>query len=174
MRRQIKLGVPVRMQDGSAGRLSQIVLDPAGWRPVLLIVRPGHIRPGSVAVPVDRVKDLSAEQLILELTAKEMASLPGYSAEHGTKNEDRRVAVVRKMRLIDASGLHVGRVSGLVVDDDDRQGSHLLVEHGEPHFTRRRAVPTNLISKVTSDELWLNINADHFYGLAIYRAVPEW
>lgn len=36
MRRQIKLGIPVRMQDGSVGRLSQIVVNPDGWRPVLM------------------------------------------------------------------------------------------------------------------------------------------
>lgn len=174
MRRQIKLGARVRTQDGNAGRLSQIVVDPDGRRPVQFIVRRGRIRPRPVAVPVDRVKDASAEQIILDLTAKQMDSLPGYGAEHRAENEDRRVTVVWKMRVIDASGLYVGRVSGLVVDGEDWQASHLLVEHGEPHFTRRRAVPTKLISKVTSDELWLNISADHFYGLAIYRAAPEW
>lgn len=173
MRRHIELGARVRIQDGNAGRLGQIVVDPDGRRPAQLIVRRGRIRPRPVAVPVDRVKDVSAERIMLDLTAKEMDGLPGYGAEHKPVNEHRRVTVARKMKVIDASGLYVGRVRGLIVDDEDRQASHFLVEHGEPHFTRPRAVPTNLIAKVTADELWLNITADHFYGLAIYRAVPE-
>lgn len=115
MRRQIKLGARVRTQDGTAGRVNKIVVDPDGRRPAQLIIRHGRIRPRPVAVPVDRVQDASAEQIMLDLGVKEMDSLPGYDAAHRPVNEDRRVSVVRKMRVIDASGLYVGRVSGLIV-----------------------------------------------------------
>lgn len=80
----------------------------------------------------------------------------------------------RQSAVLDASGLKVGQVHGLILESEGRQASRIILRHQEPLAAPRyRVVPADLVADVQAGEVHLCISADHVYGLGAYRPVPE-
>jgi sporulation protein YlmC with PRC-barrel domain len=82
------------------------------------------------------------------------------------------VGVERGMAVLDAAGLRLGHVHGLVLDSDDRQATHLVLGHVEPRLTRDRLLPVDLVAGVRAGEVHLHITAEYVQGLGIYQPAP--
>jgi sporulation protein YlmC with PRC-barrel domain len=85
---------------------------------------------------------------------------------------DTSISVDEGMEVLDATGLRVGQVQGLVLDSDSRQPSHIVLHQSGPLASQHRLVPVDLVARVREDRLQLHINSEHVAGLEPYVRAP--
>lgn len=81
MKSRLSPGMPVRCEDGPAGRLKRIIANPDTREPTFLVVEMGEDSARSVVVHVSLVADLGVEGLALNTTRDALRTYPEYSAE---------------------------------------------------------------------------------------------
>jgi sporulation protein YlmC with PRC-barrel domain len=97
----------------------------------------------------------------------------GYAVLRARSVPDRTVAVERGMGVVDALGQGVGRVDGLILSQETRQASHLVLRHQEPLLNRGRLLPIDLVEDVRAGEVRLNITASQVYGLGSVKPMDD-
>jgi uncharacterized protein YrrD len=75
----IKMGVPVEATDGRAGKVEQLVFDPAKKEVVGVVVTQGWLLPHDVVVPMDRVASADEHALRVRATVEEVSRMPAFS-----------------------------------------------------------------------------------------------
>lgn len=75
---QLTIGAVVRCQDGEAGRLRSIVVDPHQGQITDLIVQHGHLLKHDVVVPIEWVARSEADQIVLDRACADLDLLPEY------------------------------------------------------------------------------------------------
>ncbi|RIK50800.1 MAG: hypothetical protein DCC57_11385 [Chloroflexi bacterium] len=75
----------------------------------------------------------------------------------------------RGMPVYDNAGAQVGQVAGLLVDDETRQASHLVLNRKGPRAADPRLVPVDLVDYVVRDDIYLRIGQDQVVGLTVYQ-----
>ena len=75
------IGAPVFAQDGRAGELSKVVIDPHTRRVTHLIIHRGVLLGEDRVVPVELVERATPEGIFLHLTSREVARQPRYEEE---------------------------------------------------------------------------------------------
>lgn len=82
--------------------------------------------------------------------------------------------VTRGMPVYDNAGARVGKVEGILVDEETQQASHLVLGRKGLRGSDPRIVPVDLVDFVIRDEVYLRISQDQVLGLTIYQtAQPE-
>ncbi len=76
--KELILGARVNCQDGAAGRLSRIILDPENRRPTHLIVKRGWPSPREIVVPVSLATKVTREAVELKITRRALADFSDY------------------------------------------------------------------------------------------------
>lgn len=78
------------------------------------------------------------------------------------------VEIRRSSEVVSSDGHRLGRVDGLVVDDDELI-THLLLERGHPWGRREVTIPIGAVAKVETDKVALRLSKDEVGAL---EAVP--
>jgi uncharacterized protein YrrD len=76
--RTLKAGQPVVSRDGEVGRLDLVLLDPATRRVTHFVVRRGRLLHRDTVVPVDWVRKISHDRVVLDVGRDQFERLPEY------------------------------------------------------------------------------------------------
>jgi hypothetical protein len=97
----------------------------------------------------------------------------GYMVLRQRNVPEASVAVEKGMDVVDATGLGVGEVHGLVAKTGSRKASHLVLRQAHPLESPDRLIPVDLVASVEDGAVRLRITVDHVNGLAVCRPAPE-
>ena len=98
----------------------------------------------------------------------------GYMMLRRRNVPESAIPVEKGMVVKDAKGLRVGRVEGLLLDDERRVATHILLQRPAPRTVSTPAtmqqfiVPVELVEDVQEGEIHLRITRWHISGLAVY------
>src|SRR5437763_10429977 len=79
------IGRPVMAEDGRAGTLERLIVDPVGDQLIALVVTQGGLLPHDVVVPLDRVLSADEEEVRVRGTVEEIAALEGFTQAQFTE-----------------------------------------------------------------------------------------
>jgi uncharacterized protein YrrD len=76
--RPIRHGQKVVCSDGHVGRVDLVLLDPRSRRVAYLVVRKGRWLGRDTIVPIEFVRDITRDQVVVDLTRAQLEGLPDY------------------------------------------------------------------------------------------------
>ena len=79
MLRELPVDAKVVCQDGDAGRVTDIVVDPASRAVTSIVIREDDLAGREFLVPLDRVTDSSRERVVLSCTKAELTAFPEFT-----------------------------------------------------------------------------------------------
>jgi sporulation protein YlmC with PRC-barrel domain len=190
----LTIGALATGTDGVCGRVTQVVLDPVDDRVTHVIVEPEHRQGLGRLVPVDWVAADGAEVRlacsVAEFEQLEQAEitqfLPGLDGYPGLSPEQMLVwpfyggniavpvtydtlpldeVAVRRGEQVHALDGGIGQVQGLVVDTKSRHATHVLLQEGHLFGHKVVAIPINVVTKVTQDDIRVSLTKSEVAGL---------
>lgn len=103
----------------------------------------------------------------------------GYMVLRRRNVPESTIPVEKGMVVKDAKGLRVGHVEGLLLDDERRAATHILLQRPAPMIVSTPAtiqqfvVPVELVEDVQEGEIHLRITRWHISGLTVYESAGE-
>jgi sporulation protein YlmC with PRC-barrel domain len=101
------------------------------------------------------------------------SSNDGYMVLSQRSVPEHTVGVEQGMTVMDAAGVKVGYVHGLILNSDSRQASYLVLRYSRPLTMRILLIPVDLVADVKDGEIHLYIADEHMYGLELYLPSSE-
>jgi sporulation protein YlmC with PRC-barrel domain len=171
---EFTIGARANCSDGYCGDVSRVIIDPAAGTVSHLVIEPGHRREAGRLVPLDLV-DATAGEIRLRCTlaqfyrlehAAERDMVEGLAnvgggligmeygtdlAHRGTVVED--VVPVGETEVGPGEHVHaldgeIGRVRGFIVNPDDHQVTHVLLQEGHLWGRKEVAIPIGAVTQV--------------------------
>jgi hypothetical protein len=166
----IAIGTNVSCADGDCGQVIRVVVNPVGLVVTHLVVGPKHAHGHHIhrLVPVD-LAEVTTDEILLSCTKAEFDELDPAEETHFEASWDpdyepdqvwcRRRTVtydsvpvgevqVRRSEHVHATDGDIGLVEGFVVDPDNHQVTHLLLQEGHPWGRKEVAIPIGAITRV--------------------------
>jgi sporulation protein YlmC with PRC-barrel domain len=171
---EFTIGASASCSDGYCGEVSRVIIDPAAGTVTHLVIDPEHRREAGRLVPLDLV-DATADEIRLRCTlaqfnrlehAAERDMVEGLAnvgggligmeygtdlAHRGTVVED--VVPVGETEVGPGEHVHaldgeIGRVQGFLVNPDDHQVTHVLLQEGHLWGRKEVAIPIAAVTQV--------------------------
>lgn len=181
----VPLDARVHCSDGSAGRLTCLILDPIREVVTQVVVYDGG-RPIELerVVPVERIADTTHDSILLDCTRDELRELPTFDSVGYTPREDdagtrtffwpfarpeavnlplehERVPLgelaLRRGADIEATDGHMGKLGELLVDEEGRI-THFVLKEGHLWGRREVAVPVSMVEDAAEDLVRLRVD----------------
>lgn len=199
--KELETGLRVRCQDGAAGKVSAIVVDPETRQPSYLVVKRNRLPFREIVVPVSLVDSVTAEAVMLDIRKEALKSFPDYefTVKTGEFNKplglpdrgvmripasnrgymvlkhrnvpEQMVEVKKGTSVWDSKGNMVGKVHGIIVDSEKKQVKYVIMQPSSAPLDLR-LIPTDLVAGAQESEINLSIAAEHVNGLGIYQHQP--
>jgi hypothetical protein len=179
------LDAQVHCSDGPAGRSICLILDPIGEVVTQVVVYDGG-RPIELerVVPVERIAETTHDSIRLDCTREELRELPTFDSvgyipredDAGTRTffwpfarpeavnlplEHERVPLgelaLRRGADVEASDGHLGKLGGLLVDEEGRI-THVVLMEGHLWGRREVAVPVSMVEDAAEDLVRLRVD----------------
>ena len=168
------IGARANCSDGYCGEVSRVIIDPAAGTVSHLVIEPGHRREAGRLVPLELV-DTTAGEIRLRCTLAQfdrlehaaerdmvegLANVGGglIGMEYGTDLAHRGTVVENVVPVGETEvgpGEHVhaldgeiGRVQGFLVNPDDHQVTHVLLQEGHLWGRKEVAIPISAVTQV--------------------------
>jgi sporulation protein YlmC with PRC-barrel domain len=171
---EFTIGASASCSDGYCGEVSRVIIDPAAGTVTHLVIDPEHRREAGRLVPLDLV-EVTADEIRLRCTltqfnrlehAAERDMVEGLAnvgggligmeygtdlAHRGTVVED--VVPVGETEVGPGEHVHaldgeIGRVQGFLVNPDDHQVTHVLLQEGHLWGRKEVAIPIGAVTQV--------------------------
>jgi sporulation protein YlmC with PRC-barrel domain len=167
----VAIGASASCTDGAAGQVIRVVVDPVGLTVTHLVVGPKHAHGHHIhrLVPVD-LTEITTDGICLNCTRAEFDRLdPAEEThfeevwEHPEYEPDqvwcRRRTVtydsvpvgevqVRRGEHVHATDGNIGQVEGLIIDPDNHQVTHVLLQEGHLWGRKEVAIPIEAVTRV--------------------------
>lgn len=141
---KIKLSIDARVycKNGKCGKLSQVVVNPAGWRVTHIVVEEGFLQRRSRVFPISVVQQTTTGDIFLSLTEDELRAYPNYQEGlgfielpegiDGTEQENghERRSATRSTKVV-VERVHQGISPELVVIERGTSIEHLADAFGK-------------------------------------------
>lgn len=171
---EFTIGARANCSDGYCGEVSRVIIDPAAGTVSHLVIEPGHRREAGRLVPLELV-DTTAGEIRLRCTLAQfdrlehaaerdmvegLANVGGglIGMEYGTDLAHRGTVVENVVPVGETEvgpGEHVhaldgeiGRVQGFLVNPDDHQVTHVLLQEGHLWGRKEVAIPISAVTQV--------------------------
>ncbi len=184
----IPIGASVVCEDGQAGQVTCIVLNPIKEQVTHFVVRPRHAPHKEVLVPLAWIKGGDHQKIQLNCTlqafesaepfvesefiqttfehleAREQMAWPLVVAEtryvpvHHQRIPLDELAVRRGARVVDKSGKEVGTVDEFLVDPADGRITHLVMREAHLWGQMDVSIPVSGIERVRENKVRLNLS----------------
>jgi sporulation protein YlmC with PRC-barrel domain len=180
----LRIGARASCSDGFCGEVTRIVIHPATRTVTHLVIEPRHRREPGRLVPLDLV-DVTDGQVRVRCTIGEFGHLElsqevdleegfdydagmgvgsgiGTSMGSGPRMVTHDAVPLGETELLPGEHVHaldgeVGRVQGFVIDPDDHQVTHVLLQEGHLWGRKEVAIPVSAVAGI-DDGIRLNIS----------------
>lgn len=131
-RLKLIIGGRVYCKNGKCGKLSQVVVNPAGWRVTHIVVEEGFLERRSRVFPISVVQQTTTGDIFLSLTEDELSAYPEYQEGLGFIELPENTAGTQAENGF--NGNSAARSSGVVVERVQQGFSPelILIERGTP------------------------------------------
>ncbi len=184
--KEIAIGAQVECTDGSAGKTTNLIVDPKSLAVTHYVVKERASPHAERLVPVDQVVDSTPDLLHLACTLDELsgmeafrytesrqADIPSYSGTafvqtgHEVRTLTMDLTHVPRGELavsldskVEAKDGVVGRVDGLLTGSDTGQITHLLMRKGHAWGQKEVVLPLSIIDDVEGDTVYLTVDKE--------------
>lgn len=97
----------------------------------------------------------------------------GYMVLKQRNVPESNVSVKQGMSVLDAAGVQVGQLHGIIADQESRQAKSLVVQYTDRFQSQAWLVPVDLVADVRADKIHLHITSEQMYGLSVFQLVAE-
>jgi sporulation protein YlmC with PRC-barrel domain len=186
---EFAMGAEASCSDGSAGKVSRVIVDPATDTVTHLVIEPRLRLSAARLVPLGLV-DVTADGIRLRCTVEEFGALEaaeetelvdgliGGLALGGMGGMGASAPVSAVVRDVVPPGLEgiergepvhaldgeIGRVEGLRVDPGDHRVTHVLLQEGHLWGRKEVIIPASAVTKVENG-IWLNLTKEQVENL---------
>lgn len=190
---EFDIGAEARCTDGSAGKVVALIADPVAKALVHIGVEPEHQAGNAKVVPIDLVATADTNGVELRCSLDELARLPDFRdvefvpylpdfgdlgatvawPYYGVSEQQLPVLVDRvpagevgisRHEQVQAADGAIGKVEGLVVDDESRI-THVLLQEGHLWGRREVAIPIGSVEKIDSDGIHVQLSKSEIADL---------
>jgi sporulation protein YlmC with PRC-barrel domain len=188
----IPINVDVRCADGTCGRSTYIVIDPATWQVTHVVVREQRFPHTEYLVPVDWVVEATPSSIRLRCTAHQLVEaepfmeteyvpieMPPYAGSETLwpyrllplQHEQIPLGelALQPGAGVEATDGRVGRVDELLVEPITGQITHLVLREGHLWGQKNVTIPVAQIDRIEEDTVYLKLDKQ---ALAKLPAIP--
>ena len=150
----VAIGASASCTDGAAGQVIRVVVNPVGLTVTHLVVGPKHAHGHHIhrLVPVD-LTDITTDEIRLNCTKAEFDKLDPAEETHFEEvwehpEYEPGQVWCRRGEHVHATDGDIGHVEGLVIDPDNHQVTHVLLQEGHLWGRKEVAIPIEAVTRV--------------------------
>lgn len=179
---QVKLGAKVYSSDDQLiGTVGYIVIYPGTKEVTHLVIQKGNLLTKDRVVPVDSVYSSDEKRVVLRQAVQDLDQIPEFEPSQyvnadleGPLNDtapltrnipEGAVALKEGAKVITSDGQNVGHVERVFTASGENRATHIQSAKGQLLGSKRKMLPTELISSVLEDEVRLAVDSGFLNSL---------